>query len=107
MESERTWGKHRMLVTSPRIVRVCKCPGVGHEEVCNICGARPCRVTRKPRTNGGGTAKVDERPVVFLDAAEDVAGLDVPVGVPEVVQPPQSTHSMNEHLHTYGSVVYS
>ena len=44
---------------------------------------------------------------MFLEAAEDVAGLDVPVGVPEVVQPPQSTHSMNEHLHTYGPVVYS
>ena len=38
---------------------------------------------------------------MLLGAAEDVARFDVPVGVPEFVQPPQSTHSMAQRLYTY------
>ena len=37
---------------------------------------------------------------MLLGAAEDVARFDVPVGVPEFVQPPQSTHSMAQRLYT-------
>ena len=49
-------------------------------------------------TNFHGAAKVDEGPVVLLRAAENVAGFDVPVGVPDVVQPPQSPHSVAQCL---------
>ena len=41
------------------------------------------------RTDWGAAAKVNESPVVLLGAAEDVTGLDVPVGVSEVVETPQ------------------
>jgi len=37
---------------------------------------------------------------VLLGAAEDVAWLDVPVGVPEAVQFAQRTHSMAQRLQT-------
>ena len=49
-------------------------------------------------TNFHGATKVDEGPVVLLGAAQDVAGLDVPVGIPEAVEPPQSTHSVTQCL---------
>ena len=40
------------------------------------------------RTDPGTAAKIDEGPVVLLGAAEDVARLDIAVGVPEVVNAP-------------------
>ena len=50
------------------------------------------------RTYWGAAAKVYEGPVVLPGTAEDVAGLDIAVGVPEVVEAPQRTNGVTQHL---------
>ena len=49
------------------------------------CGYRFLHIHAQ-RTYFGCAAEVDERPVVLLRSAEDVAGLDVPVCVATAVQ---------------------
>lgn len=51
------------------------------------------------RTYAGGAAKVDERPVMLLGAAQNVVGLDVPVGVPKAMQLGQGSHRVDQRLH--------
>ena len=51
------------------------------------------------RTDLGSAAKVDERPVVLVGPAQDVAGLDIAVGIPAAVQFFKPPHSMAERLH--------
>ena len=53
---------------------------------------------QQQRTDPGTAAKVDEGPVVLLRAAEDVARLDIAVGVPEVVNAPQRTDGVTQSL---------
>ena len=56
-------------------------------------------VRRRENTDASCAAKVDERPVVLLWPAQDVARLDVPVGVAHAVQRGERAHAVTQRLH--------